>query len=718
MKLRLLITCLFTAFVAGNVFTTVNAQELKTIQEIQTPTSDSDDKPKLKGTTVKVVGLVATTPSLYYTVTTSSSKAYCFWIQEKGKSGPQTGLFVRLGDGNKADATGVKSLAIGQEVELVGEVDYYNGETQFKLSETLKVTVKGVGEKITDPVEIAASLLNDNKGVAVSTGEQYQGSYVRIKNLKVATVNGSADRAAFTVTDENGVLINVFDPNINNRLQKNGFENQKPKVGIVYESISGFISDNKFPGDNPRYVLNPFDTSDFKINAKTVPPSLDNIRRNPVCPKPTDKVKVTAQVNHGAGTPIKSVVLKYSIGASNIVYTSIPMTGSGADYSVDIPEQALGSFVHYYVEATDDNGNVTINPVFTPYAYSVSESGCNIADIQYISKPIQFNKATKAPSRSTWNESGYRDHVVTDVKAVVTASATGDNLGFCFIQDPAKKAWAGIMLVGDILDQLKVGDSIVVRSGTVREEFGLTQIADAKIDKIASVTAVPPLVLDLSAFNPDSQTINTEAYEAMFVRFEAQSGSNIYVTNALLDTANVYRAMDWLVGKDKQDPKSGVRVMTGGESQARCSKNVGYINMEKWRVSVNNGVPVRIIKDGDPFTSVQGIMTYDRDRMKILPRINTDIDGFVGIEELLPTTQFQLYPNPAADKFSLLTPVPVYSVEILNVLGQKIDVLTFEDNTSNIVEISTANLPSGTYFINAKKSNNSVLLKTKIVVIK
>ncbi|MCX6351654.1 MAG: T9SS type A sorting domain-containing protein [Bacteroidetes bacterium] len=91
-------------------------------------------------------------------------------------------------------------------------------------------------------------------------------------------------------------------------------------------------------------------------------------------------------------------------------------------------------------------------------------------------------------------------------------------------------------------------------------------------------------------------------------------------------------------------------------------------------------------------------------------------DGFVGIEitqEL--DRQTYVYPNPATTEFTLKVPsdyqLPT-SINLLDVSGKK--VLEIKAPTTTKIKISTADLPTGLYFINIKYKDREVVKKVEV----
>jgi hypothetical protein len=66
-----------------------------------------------------------------------------------------------------------------------------------------------------------------------------------------------------------------------------------------------------------------------------------------------------------------------------------------------------------------------------------------------------------------------------------------------------------------------------------------------------------------------------------------------------------------------------------------------------------------------------------------------------------------LYPNPAQDIVSIASPIKVKTLDIFNMVGQK--VLTSNSKTFNVIE-----LPQGMYFIHISLENGQTVVKSMI----
>ncbi len=686
----------------------LTAQVLKTISEIQTSGNFSAytancDTSLLKGQFVKVKGVVMTDPNKWYQAPTN----YSFWIQEKGQNGPKTGLQIRLQQGSAHGAsTGVTGLQVGMEVELQGKVDYFSGETQIALDTTATITILSLGNAIAPATVLTVDSLNlgavsSSSQSAQVSGEKWQGSYVELQNLTVVSVNSSATRGNFTVRDANNHQIVIWDANNDMRLSQNGWT--KPTVGTTYTSIKGIVYHRNFlsSGGQNNFELHPWNLSDLTIGS--APPDIQSVTRNPACPNPSGPVTVTATVVHPANVTITSCVLKYAVGASNLTYLTVNMTETTpGTWQGIIPVQPDGSFVHYYVEATDANNLKDTYPTFTPSSYRVNSNGCTISDIQYVAPDI-------IKGNSKWYESGYQGLTVTGVKGVVTASA--NDLGYIYIQEGGKTAWAGIQVIGDAtVNNLQLGDSVSI-NGEVFEYFGLTQIKNATATKLASNVPYSPVTLPISTF-ADTMSVQNEAYESMLIRF---ADANLAVVNPKVDTVNNSHKGDYRIGTDVFDPNRGIRVLAGRQTNNIFSSlNVAYVNDLMWQVTdgAMNVTPY-VVNNQTILDEFQGILTYAWNNIKLLPRMSSDM---VNVRQKTTFTAsasfdqtFTVYPNPAYNQLYVrFTQNKTGKISILDITGKEIFSQSIQ---SNLIIFNVEELSSGVYFVKVQTNEGTSVAK-------
>ncbi len=615
---------------------------LLTISDIQTPKAPpANDTSIYYGDTVRVRGVVVTPPDQWW----NAPNNYSFWIQDSGNSGPKTGLHIFLGDGTKANALGVSSLQPGMYVELLGVVDYYRGETELVLDTNTAVLVLATNIPIQGPDTVSVGTFNDMNNQAQPTGEQWQGSYVAIKDVDVINVSGNPNRGFFTVVDAAGNQITIWD-NFKAMSPANGF--LKPQVGDKFISIAGILFHYR-SGTTDLYELCPWDTSQFVRGPSS--PVIQTMSRDIACPKSTDSVTISADVIHPSTTvTIDSVILFYGLSPTDTQWKKIMMTQVGGLWVGKIPPQPHGTFVHYWVKAYDSTGRSSYFPAYQPRCYTVNDNGCFISDIQ------KTSEVTFLPTE--WFTSGYEGLTVVDVVGVVTA--TRSDLGYVYIQEPGKTAWAGIQLTGDpSIDLFQLGDSVKV-TGVVEEYYGLTQLRVTQSTKLGTTTPIEPISLPISLFNPtDDQVYATEAYESMLIRI---ADPPLYVVDP--KPYNFYGGQGaYRIGKDTLDPNAGLLVLAGrATNNVFSSLNVSYINDSMWifidGVIDTTQIPVCVVSDSTVMDSIQGILTYAWGQVKLLPRNNSDFFNVRGtpcgklqsrVTESLKAV-LRIYPNPTSGR--------------------------------------------------------------------
>ncbi len=691
----MLFTRIFTALLLVFGTLTISAQTLRTISEIQTTKSATNDTSIHHGEYVKVRGVVVTPPDQWWQAPTR----YNFWIQDSGQSGPKTGLQIYLSDGTKDGVTGVSGLQVGDYVEITGTVGYYRGAKQVVIDTNTTITVLNANVPVKGPDTVDVSVFNDANNQAQPTGEPWEGSYVVIKNVTVTAVSTSGTRGFFDVQDAAGNQMTIYD-SFKQLNPNNGFV--KPQVGDVFKSIAGILQHYNNGTTTNKYELLPFDSTQLVIASAR--PTVNSLTRNVVCPTSNDSVTIIADVFHkDTSATITSVVVKYGLSPTDSASNSINMVNVGGTWQAKIPPQANGTFVNYFVVATDNYGKQTIYPNYQPQCYTVNDNGCAIHDIQKTSN-IMFKP-------TNYFSSGYENLTVVDVEGVVSASSS--DLGYVYLQDEGFSTWGGIQLTGDPgIANYKTGDRIKV-TGVVREYYGFTQIEVNSHQLVSSGNNVNPVVVPISALvsQGDRQTYSTEAYEGMFVRF---TEPGLRVVEVKADTMFSSGSADYRVGTDPLDPKNGVRVIAGRQTNSVFSSlNVSYVNDSTWEnVDGVMAVPACVVTDTTTMDSIQGIVSYQWRAIKLMPRTNKDFFGvkgtlggqcvFSAITTISNNTQIKMFPNPASSFVTITTDaVNPITVKINNILGQTVITKTLKQQTS----INVSNLPAGIYFVSFYNNN-------------
>jgi hypothetical protein len=345
----------------------------------------------------------------------------------------------------------------GDIVEVKGVVGEYNGSNQLSLADANSFSIVNIISSSVVSDTITVGDLNDPQFVNnVATGEPYEGSFVTLTDVTVTQVIPfSGNRVSFNIVDGNGNAMNVSDRFLAQKLNSwttvnpNSPQSQgafvPPVPGTFYNSISGVVRHdaNGCTGDNGRgYEINPFDASHYDIGY--APPYISNFERDPSIPTSNQDVEIVCSITDFDGSVDSVAFVWSSVDTQSVAnFTVAPMTlaaGTTDEFEFEIPQQADGTLIRYYIYAKDNDGNESYLPSkpinqATPNFdfYTVRDNGLIIPDIQF-----------------TYNSNGASplDGVEVTVKGIVTASTKIGDLGFLYIQDETATSWAGIWCVG------------------------------------------------------------------------------------------------------------------------------------------------------------------------------------------------------------------------------------------------------------------------------
>jgi hypothetical protein len=108
------------------------------------------------------------------------------------------------------------------------------------------------------------------------------------------------------------------------------------------------------------------------------PPSITGITVNPLAPKASDNVVISATVIDTKG--LSSVKLFYRVGTSG-TFTELTMAATGDVYSATIPAQVVTSQVFYYIQAININLKTSYAPSNAPTSTSTYTVGAAVNPI-------------------------------------------------------------------------------------------------------------------------------------------------------------------------------------------------------------------------------------------------------------------------------------------------------------------------------------------------
>lgn len=633
-----------------------------------------------------------------------------------GTPGPFKGIVV-MGvnwDTGNTPNSDIENALAGDIIEMTCVVGEFAGALQLQPLNNNSVNLVGFTAAPTFVTIPVSDIQDQNRQNVLTTGEQWDGSYVELQNVTVTSVSvfSGGSRTEFTVEDANGNQVLVADRFLPMRVNGVSTVNPNsprstgnfvaPSVGTVYNYIRGLIfqDENGCAGGGSfagGYEINPFDSTHFDKAAS--PPTISLHNRMPNVPNASQSVNVSAEIVDNDGT-VTSATLYYSAdqNAPANTFSSVSMTNSGSIYSATIPAFPLDSVVRYYIEATDDSSNVSTSPGNGYYFYTVRANGMTIMDLQL-----------NLPGSN--GDSPYSGDTVT-VTGIVTASYQPDDLGYLYMQDPSSTEYAGIFVEGGgtSVFSLQRGDEITV-NGIINEQFGFTKIVALNVTATGNSGSVNPTILNPSDTNffTSANRSNLEPYESMLIRFEnPMAGGKVNIINPNLGFG------EYTVGSGVS-ATTDARVLAGRQdgTSAQSSLNVSVLS-DTALYGPNINVPAVQAAITQDMDALLGMMYYSFSNFKLTPRNNADFIGFsqplVAIETIenanVPTS---LYPNPANDRVQLKIDdnydFDVIRIQVLDVTGR---VMVDQMSTLHLSSINLSGLERGVYLIRVTENNDLI----------
>jgi hypothetical protein len=662
-----------------------------------------DDLSRYDGKKVVVEGICIVDGALY------GSSSHNIHVSMSSTPSPFGSIRLRQGDPNAQYSVNIRNLKQGDSVRIVGTLSQYQGETQLEPETTNDaITLYKRNVAIADTVLTVGTFNDGSKNNNLVTGEQWESSFVTFEDVDVVEVSPfSGNRVSFTVQDKAGNQINIGDhftaqrtPAYTHPVTNQPGTFSAPTIGDNFKSISGLIihSKNNCAGATGRgYELHPFDASQYVYGPSA--PKISNKKRDQLAPTAVQAAVITANIRDLDGT-ITDASVFYNTGTdiSDLNFTKIAMTkGTGDSYSASIPAQANGTFVRYYVTATDDSLNTTAipnsNPAAASFAYRVRDNGLTIYDLQFTPFP-------NGNSIFVGNE--------VTVTGVVTASGAEGDLSIIHIQEEnVISGWSGIELqnAGTTFER---GDKLSV-TGSVLEDFGKTALSVTNVAKSGTGTIDPLFLI------PDSLVsysfAGNERYESVLIGLHNPNGK-LHVVDTNADDPSSFA--EWLVGRDKSDPANGARILTGREFES--STAVSYVN-SSFRVKTPYPGEKIIVTDTVQMDSVIGILTYSFSNMKLLPRDNDDFKNInlavTSIRTYSNDIKVSIFPNPSNDVVFVTANGNEYSVSIIDLSG-KVVVNTSINESSNTVDVSE--LGNGIYILSLSSVKGETVAREKVII--
>ncbi len=728
------------------------AQTETTINAIQFRPADSlaigSDANNFNTRPVRVTGVVL----IPGTANVSSSEANPnrhVWMRQIGGGPFSTIGFRQSGNTSPAD---MRDLQIGDTVEVTGTAAEFQGESQIGPVTGVRVISlfePGSPRPQATPVSSIGVFNNTTQQNNIATGEQYEGDYVELRNVRVVAVDrffaSNASRVSFTIQDVDGNRMNVGDRFFAQRLPNCSTSPVNlcgrfvpPSVGDEFRAIRGIILHSK---NNRGYEIHPFDSADYEKGKSA--PFVINVNNNPIKPTSTQNCLITAQITDGTDSlgrraEITSAMLFYtrvvSTSTSITTYTdSLPLVRLGASdlFNATIPAQPDGSIVAYYFRIRNNQGLTTVSPDVTrpiadlpesPRFYWVFDRALRIAD-------IQNNPITPARSDISNIVSGSIGAQVT-VSGIVTVDTSFSGRAF-FMQDATGRDFAGIMVrVANESDlrNLRKGQTVTV-TGIVSEDAQMTYLlASNVVIENQPLTAILPLEVPLTEFNVGAASQNgatnwslaKEKYEGQLVRIVNLSGNLVVSNTNFLSSTNSPATSnfgEWKVSLDSTDV-NGVVILSGFRSLSNTyvsSYYNPYVNVDT--VSRLRVTPIRV-RRAQEFAAITGVVYHSFGILKLIPRDGSDVWLTPQSANGLINNLVAMFPNPATESVNInlnLENVSGYNVQFTDLSGR-----TVKRNALNSVNntISVANLNNGLYIVSVTDARGKLVFRNKLNIVK
>jgi hypothetical protein len=576
--------------------------------------------------TVRFEGIVISNPKAYG-LSTSRKGAY---IQRKG-GGPWSGALVMCdpaGTGTTlsnllTETKFYDNFVVGYKVRVTGVIRDYQGETQINLIRSNPNWENGVEQLSLTPDTLVYSEITINQLMLGTlsqstripqkvTGERWEGTLVKIKNVTVSevtnTIGTNTNRTAWSVIDDNGNVLEVRDFSSYFRRDALGDSTGlnvvdpnrfiAPAIGTRLDYIQGVVTEYQVGGAS-RYGIAPIYPGDYKV-CTSCAPSIRFISRNPQMVKSSDTTKLTFEITVG-DTTLQSSRLYFKNSVTNTLdsanFSAVGPTFPG-QYIASIPPTNTECVMTYWVRATDRKERTTLVPDPFTFGNKYYITGPNGVD------NIRALQTSVVPNgTSIWNGDSLLN---INVRGIVTGKNFG---GLITIQDgkgPNSAIFVARNSGADSTAKWNVGDSVLITRATVRESFNVTTLNNIVSSVISTGNALPTPETSLSIDSFAKGNIDyCRKWEAVLVRFDSVEVSS----------------------KNPDAP-------TGSFGEFAVNKNGGLgFRIDDYNTNFKNYN--NLVYVGMKMNFIQGPMYFANANFKLIPRDVNDAD-FSNIDTIKP----------------------------------------------------------------------------------
>lgn len=695
-----------------------NIQQLIALGADATPEEITElTTPVLLGETVSFTAVVLTNPynsgfASWNTDLNRPGRIHVFVRDTTARSQGMEGMTMQVVDGSGI----VESLVIGDVIDMTGEVTRFNNTVQFAPSSFNVIDSMDPSDPLLQPVVVSTedvhNVLVDPSGeftygrmqINWENYEALNNQYVRFENAQVLnSIQADAGRPAYLVSSAGtDAAVDSYDVSLRFRNDRAGVYQPPynvrdaedpfiPPPAGAFVNLQGFLvwvnSNFSYPGlgipNGTIFSIAPFEDSDLEVLVSA--PVITNVSRPNEVLGEDDAFTVTASVEPDPTRTLQTVELRYTLSSGGGEQT-VAMTNTGGDtYQGTIPPAGDGVFVSYYVRAVDNEGLENTSPV---QSYRVLFDG--ITAIEHVQRTVSGGPGDSPFTGLT---------TAMNIEAVVMSDP--ETSGFLTIQDSETlEPWSGIFvpMTVDIANLgLQRGDRVRITQATIRENFNVTELNNATLERTG--TGAPYAYKVLTTTELAQSSAVAESYEGMALRFE-----NVVVTAVNADESTGSNHGEFKISSDGTDA-NGVRVDD-------LSEAIPYPwntdNLNQW----------------DHIEFVQGMWYFSFSNYKLLPESLDDIGEItVDAEEGAVAGTFRLdpaYPNPFAAattlRYSLDKPGRA-TVTVYDVTGRQVATLVDADLSADVhtVTFDGRGLASGIYFVRLQAGDRATTQKLVLV---